>query len=61
MTKNYFAMLTCQNGGITPMMADDELATFDTVQECFNAATDTVLGSHFGFEVFSVGNGDASG
>jgi hypothetical protein len=58
MMKAYFAILTCQNGGITPMLDGEELATFDTLDECDEAAKQTVLGHHFGYEVFVSGGGE---
>ena len=51
----YFVMLTTQPGGMTPMVNDDdELATFTSAKA---AAQESVLGHHFGFEVFRRGEG----
>jgi len=58
MLKPYFVMLHCQNGGITPMMQDeDEIATYDSLEEACFAAEDNLLGFTFGFEVFKRGMG----
>ena len=57
MEKPYFAMLNTQSGGITPMVDGEELATFEHDYECEAAAQGTVLGFHYGFEVFEVGCG----
>lgn len=58
---HYFAMLNCQNGSITPMMDGDELAIFLDANECADVARQTVLGAHFGFEVFAEGSGEIQG
>jgi hypothetical protein len=55
---HYFAMLTTQRGTITPMMDGEELAIFISEDECADAARQTVLGAHFGFEVFAEGSGE---
>lgn len=59
MMKTYFAMLMCQNGGITPMMENDhDLATYDTAEECAEIASQNILGQNFGYEVFASGCGE---
>ena len=55
---NYFVMLTCQNGGIAPMMCCEEIATYDSVDEAIESAMNNPLGINFGFEVFEVGMGE---
>jgi hypothetical protein len=57
MMKDYFVMLNTQNGGITPLMSDEEIATFDTPGEAKDAGKENMLGAHFGFEVFGRGEG----
>lgn len=57
----YFAMLNTQNGSITPMMDGEEIAIFISAEECADAARQSVLGSHFGFEVFAQGSGEIQG
>jgi len=58
MDKPYFAMLNTQQGGITPLMDDDDLlATYDYDYECEAAAASTILGNYYGFEVFEIGCG----
>ena len=57
MMKDYFVMLHTQNGGITPLMDDEEIATFETPIEAKDAGKDNPLGAHFGFEVFGRGEG----
>jgi hypothetical protein len=53
MKKDFFVMLNHPNGGIVPMVDDDEdLATFDTVEEAESAARNSSLGDACGFEVF---------
>ncbi len=58
---HYFAMLNTQRGTITPMMDGEELAIYIDADECANDARQTVLGSHFGFEVFAEGSGEIQG
>lgn len=55
--KDYFVMLNTQGGGITPLMSDEEIATFETTSEARAAGKDNLLGAHFGFEVFGRGEG----
>lgn len=57
MMKDYFVMLNTQGGGITPLMEDDEIATFETPSDAKTAGKDNMLGAHFGFEVFGRGEG----
>ena len=57
MMKDYFVMLNTQNGGIAPMMEDDEIATYETPSEAKEAGNGNLLGAHFGFEVFGRGDG----
>lgn len=57
MMKDYFVMLNTQNGGITPLMSGDEIATFDTPGEANDAGKENMLGAHFGFEIFGRGEG----
>lgn len=59
MTDDYFVMLHTQNGGITPMVSDnEEIATFKTFDEAAAVASENPLGEHFGFEVFCRGMGE---
>lgn len=61
---DFFVMLTTQNGDYTPMMLctdiatnEAELAKYETEQEAKKAAKETVLGEHFGYEIFERGYG----
>lgn len=57
-TDECFVILTTQPGGITPLTDEDgELATFATAAAAEEAAQGSVLGFHFGFEVFRRGDG----
>lgn len=59
MDKDYFVMLTCQNGNITPMVENEyELATFQTAEEAASVAKQNILGKNFGYEVFCRGCGE---
>ena len=57
MMKDYFVMLNTQGGGSTPLMNDEEIATFETPVEAKDAGKENLLGAHFGFEVFWRGEG----
>ena len=64
MKGDFFVMLTTQNGGYTPLMMctnitinEDELAKFETEDDARKAASRSVLGEMFGFEVFEIGCG----
>ena len=57
MMKDYFVMLNTQGGGITPLMNDEEIATFETPNAAEAAGKENLLGAHFGFEVFGRGEG----
>lgn len=60
---DFFVMLNCQNGGITPMIEDtedtseNELATYNTEENARADAEDNMLGHAFGYEVFERGAG----
>lgn len=56
---NFFVMLNTQGGGYTPLMRDDEIAQFNTEHDAEMCAKGNLLGSHFGFEVFERGTGNA--
>lgn len=58
MDKDYFVMLNTQSGGCAPMLDEtEELAMFDSVMVACDSAQNNVLGRHFGFEVFAIGEG----
>ncbi len=59
MTDDYFVMLNTQRGGIAPLMKDDEIATFPSLELAKQAGKANLLGSNFGFEVFYRGEGEA--
>ena len=54
---NFFVMLCTQGGGYTPLMAEDEMAQFETAEEAKECASGNLLGSHFRFEVYERGAG----
>lgn len=54
---NFFVMLCTQGGGYTPLMANDDIAKFDTVDAAKECAHSNPLGNHFGFEVYERGSG----
>lgn len=54
---DYFVMLCTQGGGYTPLMAEDDMAKFETLKAAKECAEGNVLGIHFGFEVYERGNG----
>jgi len=56
--KPYFVILQCQNGGVAPLMDDDEIALFDTERDAFLCARENPLGAQFGFEIFELGTGN---
>ena len=56
-TNDFFVMLNTQRGGYTPLMNDDEIATFDSVDAAVSCAQQNPLGAYFGFEVFERGDG----
>ena len=58
--KDFFVMLTTPDGGYTPMTTgdDDEMAKYATLEEARSAALGSVLGEHFGYEIFARGMGD---
>ena len=60
MKHDFFVMLNLQNGGITPMVEDDDsnLATYETYEEAVQVASRNILGNTFGFEVFERGRGE---
>ena len=53
----FFVMLTCQNGKITPMMDSDNLAVYSSFMEACDDANHNPYGRHFGYEVFERGSG----
>ena len=56
---DYFVMLNCTGGRITPMTdSDDNVAMFETIEEANEAARDNMLGEAYGFEVFCKGCGE---
>jgi hypothetical protein len=56
----YFVMLGHPSVEFVPMMEDDEnMATYQTANEARQAAEDSVLGSHFGYEIFCWGEGES--
>ncbi len=58
-TDEFFVMLTTQPGGITPLTDEDgELVIFASAAAAEEAAQGSVLGHHFGFEVFKRGHGE---
>lgn len=57
MMKDYFVMLSTKDGGLSPLMNDDGIATFDTQIEAEAAGEENLLGAHFDFEVFRRGQG----
>ena len=63
MSKDFFVMLTTPDGGYTPMTIgdDNEMAKYDTEEEAKRAAISSLLGNHFGYEVFEIGLGTCSG
>ncbi len=61
---DFFVMLTTQKGGYTPLMMcsdiatnESEMAKFKTEEEAKKAASSSVLGENFGYEVFEIGYG----
>lgn len=55
----YFVMLSTQGGCITPMTGDDgEMALFGSKSEARQCAKDNLLGAHFGYQIFTDGEGD---
>lgn len=61
---DFFVMLTTQDGNYTPLElctstenGTSELAKFETQESAEKAASGSVLGDAFGYEVFETGNG----
>ncbi len=59
---DFFVMLTTQSGGYTPLTQHEgpeagTLAKFKTQEEAKTGAESSVLGEHFGYEVFEIGCG----
>ena len=59
MSKDFFVMLTTQKGSFTPMTESEseEIAKFEYEGDATIAASETVLGEQFGYEVFEIGRG----
>lgn len=59
MDKPYFVMLNHPNGGVLPMVKDDEgnMAFYETEEDAGLAAEDNPLGETFGYEIFCLGMG----
>jgi len=56
---DYFVMLNCQRGGITPMVDENgDVEMFESFEEAKEVAEDNLLGMAFGFEVFCLGCGE---
>jgi hypothetical protein len=55
---DYFVMLITQKSSFTPMMNDDEIAKYETLEDARTAARDNLLGYHFGYEIFCMGEGE---
>jgi hypothetical protein len=54
---NFFVMLCTQSGGYTPLMAEDDMAKFETLDAAKECARGNMLGDNFGFEVYERGEG----
>lgn len=54
---DYFVMLYTQNGSFTPMMHDDDIARYPSQKAARDAARNNLLGEHFGFDIFRIGDG----
>jgi hypothetical protein len=54
---NFFVMLCTQGGDYTPLMAEDDIAKFETAEAAKECAHGNLLGNHFGFEVYERGAG----
>ncbi len=48
----YFIMISCGNGKITPLVDDDGVMQFDTEEKALNKACENSMAVSFGFEVF---------
>lgn len=57
MNGDFFVMLYTPHGGYTPMMGDDDIATFETEDTARKCAEDNPLGENFGYEIFQIGEG----
>ena len=44
---NFFVMLCTQGGGYTPLMAEDDIAKFETAEAAKECAHGNLLGNHF--------------
>jgi hypothetical protein len=54
---NFFVMLRTSGDGYTPLMAEDDVAKFETLGAAVDCAQGNLLGNHFGFEVYERGAG----
>lgn len=59
----YFVILNHPNGGVVPMVKNDEadLAMFESETEAMVCASDNPLGENYGFEIFELGGGTYHG
>lgn len=57
MSDVYFVMLTTQSGRSIPMMRNEEVAFYETIEDAKLDAQNNPLGASFGFEVFELGGG----
>lgn len=55
---DFFVMLNTQGGNYTPLMDEDEVMKFKSVELAEACAKDNLLGAHFGFEIFERGTGN---
>lgn len=60
MSKDFFVMLNTPNGTVTPLETEEdslEVALFGTREAADAGAKSSVLGEHFGYEIFERGCG----
>lgn len=60
MSGDFFVMLNTPNGSVTPLEAEEdslEVALFETKETAEAGAKSSVLGEHFGYEIFERGCG----
>jgi hypothetical protein len=56
--KPYFVILNHPNGSVMPMVDDnDDLAMYESEVDARVAASGSMLGSEFGYEIFELGGG----
>lgn len=54
----FFVMLNHPSERYVPMVwAENEIAKFNTQEDAEEAARDSSLGTHFGYEIFQIGKG----